>query len=155
VRLARDGSSGQRTDLGDGWTAELAFGRLVMGPSVPGEADRPLPSAGECRWGGWLLTLGSARAQSVERHGWRTWLPHGEISVGAPRDGERLRPLGGTGSRLIVRLLQEARVPRGERMAWPVLRLDGNPVWVPGVSRSGSNVPEVGQEAVRIDVQRA
>ena len=154
VGLARDGSSGQRTDLGDGWTAELAFGRLVLGPSMPTEADRSLPSAGECRWGGWLLTLGSGPAQPVERRGWRTWLPPGDISVGGLRDGERLRPLGGTGSRPIVRLLQEARVARGERMAWPVLRLDGNPVWVPGVSRSSSSVPEVGQEAVRIDVQR-
>ena len=154
VRLARDGSSGQRADLGDDWMAELAFGRLVLGPPVPIEADRPLPSTGACRWGDWLLTLESGSATSVDRRGWQTWLPRGELSVGALRDGERLRPLGGTGSRLIVRLLQEAKVPRSERMAWPVLRLGQTAIWVPGVSRSGSNVPDVGQEAVRIDVQR-
>lgn len=154
VRLVRGGASGQRADLGDGWTAELAFGRLVLGPSVPTKPDVPLPASGECGWGGWMLTCRPGRAGPVERSGWHTWLPPGDISVGALRDGERLRPLGGTGRRLIVRLLQEAKVPRGERLAWPVLRHGGIAVWVPGVSRGGSHVPEAGREAIRIDVQR-
>ena len=154
VRLVRGATSGQRADLGDGWTAELAFGRLMLGAPVPTEPDVPLPASGECRWGGWMLTCRSGQAGPVERSGWHTWLPLGDITVGALRDGERLHPLGGVGSRLIVRLLQEAKVPRGERLAWPVLRCGGIAVWVPGVSRGGSHVPEVGQEAVRIDVQR-
>jgi tRNA(Ile)-lysidine synthase len=155
VRLARAGTSGQRVDLGGGWTAEMSFGRLVLGPATPGEADVALPTEGECRWCGWRLTSRSGPAGAVQRSGWQSWLPPGDLSAGAPRSGERLRPLGGTGSRLISRLLQEARVPRGERAAWPVLRRDGVAVWVPGVSRSESCVPEPGREAVRIDVERA
>lgn len=155
LRLVRTGSSGRRADLADGWTAELAFGRLVLGPPVPTEPELALPASGACRWGGWTLACRPEPAGPVERSGWQTWLPPGETTVGAVRDGERLRPLGGTGHRLIVRLLQEAKVPRGERLAWPVLRRDGIAIWVPGVSRSGSHVPEAGQEAVRIDVQRA
>ncbi|HEX5819743.1 MAG TPA: tRNA lysidine(34) synthetase TilS [Gemmatimonadales bacterium] len=154
VRLVRTGSSGQLVDLADGWSAELAFGRLVLGPPVPTESDRPLPASGACRWGGWTLTCRSEPAGLVARSDWHTWLPPGETTVGASRTGERLRPLGGTGHRLIARLLQEAKVPRGERLAWPVLRRGGIAIWVPGVSRSGLHVPEAGQEAVRIDVQR-
>jgi len=155
VRLARDGASGQRVDLGGGWSAESSFGRLVLGPAAPTEADQMLPAAGASRWCGWRLTCRAGTAGSVERSGWHSWLSPGDLSVGAPRNGERLRPLGGTGSRLISRLFQEARVPRGERATWPVLRCEGVAVWVPGVSRSESCVPEPGREAVRIDVERA
>jgi tRNA(Ile)-lysidine synthase len=155
VRLARDGASGQRADLGGGWSAESSFGRLVLGPATPAEDDQMLPAAGASRWCGWRLTCRVGTAGSVERSGWQSWLSPGDLSVGAPRNGERLRPLGGTGSRLISRLFQEARVPRGERATWPVLRREGVAVWVPGVSRSESCVPEPGREAVRIDVERA
>lgn len=155
VRLARDGTSGQRVDLGGGWSAESSFGRLVIGPGTPADADLMLPTAGDSRWCGWRLTCRAGTAGPVERGGWQSWLPPDHLTVGAPRIAERIRPLGGTGSRLISRLLQEARVPRGERATWPVLRRDGVAIWVPGVSRSESCVPEPGREAVRIDVERA
>jgi tRNA(Ile)-lysidine synthetase-like protein len=155
VRLARDGVSGQRVDLGGSWLAESSFGRLVLGPATPAEADQVLPASGDTRWCGWRLTCRAGTAGSVERSGWHSWLRPGDLSVGAPRNGERLRPLGGTGSRLISRLLQEARVPRGERATWPVLRRGGVAVWLPGVARSEACVPEPGREAVRIDVERA
>ena len=154
-RLAQQGESGQRVDLGQGWTAELAFGRLVIAPAAALVSDAKLPDAGTLRWGGWSISVAPERAGRPERGGWRAWAPAGELSVGPPRTGERLRPLGGSGSRAIARLLQEARVPRGERVAWPVLRSSGRPFWVPGVSRSDASVPEPGQEAIRIDVQRA
>ena len=35
--------------------------------------------------------------------------------------GERIRPSGGTGRRLLVRCFQDARVPRSRRAGWPVL----------------------------------
>jgi tRNA(Ile)-lysidine synthase len=154
LRLAREGTSGQRADMGDGWTAELAFGRLVLGPPIATVPDVALPASGEFHWGRWVLACRQGTAGAVERSGWRTWVPSGHLTVGAMRRGERLRPLGGAGSRLISRLLQEAKVPRGERMAWPELRRGETAVWVPGVSRSGTDVPELGQEAVRIDVER-
>jgi tRNA(Ile)-lysidine synthase len=155
VRLARDGTSGQQVDLGGGWSAESSFGRLVLGRAAPAEADRVLQTPGETRWCGWRIACHQGPAGPVERGGWQGWLPTGELSVGAPRIAERIRPLGGTGSRLISRLLQEARVPRGARATWPVLRCGGEAVWVPGVSRSELCVPEPGRKAVRIDVERA
>jgi len=154
LRLARDGESGQRVDLGQGWMAELSFGRLVLGRPPIADADGPVPEDGSVRWGGWTLAARRELAGRSERTGWIAWLPPGDITVGAPRAGERLRPLGGSGSRSIARLLQEAHVTRGDRMAWPVLRHGDRPVWVPGVSRSDDVVPHEGQEAVRIDVHR-
>jgi tRNA(Ile)-lysidine synthase len=155
IGLARGGSSGQRVDLGLCWNAELAFGRLVLAAAAGAPADTALPASGTLHWGAWRLTLRLEPAGRAERVAWHAWLAPGELVVGAPEQGERLRPLGGTGSRSVARLLQEAKVPRGERMAWPVLRRGGRPVWVPGVSRSETDVPEPGQEAVRIDVERA
>jgi len=154
LRLARDGESGQRVDLGHEWTAELSFGRLVLSRPRVVEADLPVPEAGSITWSGWTLQSRLEPAGRSERAGWAAWMPAGDITVGAPRPGERLRPLGGSGSRSIARLLQEARVSRGERLAWPVLRQGDRPVWVPGVSRSDDVVPHEGQEAVRIDVRR-
>jgi tRNA(Ile)-lysidine synthase len=155
VRLARDGTSGQRVDLGGGWSAESSFGRLVLGRAAAAEADRVLLAEGEARWCGWRITCRPGPAGPAERGGWQGWLPTGELSVGAPRAAERIRPLGGTGSRPISRLLQEARVPRSARATWPVLRCGGEAIWVPGVSRSAASVPEPGRKAVRIDVERA
>lgn len=153
--LVRGGDSGARADLGGGWTAELAFGRLVLAPQRVPDGDAVLPPSGTMRWGGWVLVTRREPAGVTERGGWHAWLPAGDITVGRPRTAERLRPVGGIGSRSIARLMQEARIPRGERAAWPVLRHGGRPVWVPGVSRGDEVVPDRGQEAIRIDVQRA
>jgi tRNA(Ile)-lysidine synthase len=74
----------------------------------------------------------------------RGWLP-----------GERLRPLGGTGRRLIVRCFQEVRVPRSRRDSWPVLAQSGDVIWIPGVCRSGARLPAGGTEALRVDAEYA
>ena len=46
----------------------------------------------------------------------------------------------------------EARVPRGERVAYPVLTRGDTVLWVPGVCRSADELPEPGTQAVRVDV---
>jgi tRNA(Ile)-lysidine synthase len=69
--------------------------------------------------------------------------------------GERIRPLGGTGRRLLVRCFQDARVPRSRRAAWPVIAGPEGAVWVPGVCRSDALLPEPGTEALRIDAEYA
>ncbi|HEX7023589.1 MAG TPA: tRNA lysidine(34) synthetase TilS, partial [Gemmatimonadales bacterium] len=69
------------------------------------------------------------------------------------RAGDRIRPLGGTGRRLVVRCMQDAGVPRSRRAGWPVVVADGVVVWVPGVCRGAERLPAPGAAATRIDVE--
>jgi len=58
------------------------------------------------------------------------------------RRGERVRPLGMSGSRLVSDILAEAGVPRDWRALYPVLAQDGEAVWIPGLCRSRVSLVE-------------
>jgi len=159
VRLVSAGGSGREIPLGNGWRAELAFDRLriVRGaqPSAAGVLALEGRS-GERLWGEWRISWrpepAPARQERVARTAWfhpdslvvRPWTP-----------GEKVRPLAGTGRRLVVRCFQDARVPRRNRGDWPVLAAQDLVVWIPGVCRSDALLPPAGAEAVRVDVEHA
>jgi tRNA(Ile)-lysidine synthetase-like protein len=85
----------------------------------------------------------------------RAWFTPSPITVRSWVPGEKLKPLGGTGRRLIVRCFQEERVPRALRGSWPVLAQGEEVMWVPGVCRSDARVPSPGTEALRVDAEYA
>lgn len=155
LRLARAGRSGQRVDLGAAHRAELSFGRLHV-HRAEGAPANPLTlaaAAGEARWGDWSFRWTRAAAPAAqERAGMTAWFAADALGVRPPRVGERIRPIGGRGTRPLVRCFQEAKVPRGRRGGWPVLESEGSAVWVPGVCRADALVPEPGAEALRVDV---
>ncbi|NNG17626.1 MAG: tRNA lysidine(34) synthetase TilS [Gemmatimonadales bacterium] len=149
--------SGRTVELGGRWRAELAFDRLrifSLGVEpLPHMISVPLPRHGDVEWGRWFVRWQPETAPSVhERQARSAWFPPEELVLRAARPGERLHPLGGVGSRSIVRCFQEARVPRSRRAGWPVFESEGRVVWIPGVCRSDALVPEAGTEAVRVDV---
>ena len=155
VRLVRQGRSGTWVPLGGEWRASLDFGRLWIGRmpqtgTVSG-SQRELvpPSAG---WGTWAFQLRREPApREADRRGHTAWFGAGMLAVRGARPGDRMRPLGGVGHRPLVRLLQEARIPRAERSSVPVVMVDGVPAWVPGVVRAEVALPRPGEEAWRID----
>lgn len=154
--LLRRGGSGRRVELGNGWQAELAFGRLIVSraTSVPAPVRLAGP-AGELRFGEWRVTWRPAPAPGqVARDGWTVWLIGEKMVIRPPAAGDRIRPLGGPGRRAVSRLLQEARVPRSRRATWPLLEVDGQVVWVAGVCRGSGALPEPGAEAVCVEVHR-
>ena len=63
-------------------------------------------------------------------------------------------PLGGVGQRRVRRLLMEARVPRSERVNYPIVARGETILWVPGICRSADELPRSGTPAVRLDVIR-
>jgi tRNA(Ile)-lysidine synthase len=157
--LLERGSSGTKVPLGGRWTAELTFGRLRI------TADQCRPPSdpwalqgmqGERAWGRWCFRweLGIAPEQH-ERVGLSAWFTPNPLTVRAWTPGEKLRPLGGTGRRLVVRCFQEVRVPRSRRDSWPVLAQDDHVIWIPGVCRSDARVPAQGTEALRVDAEYA
>jgi tRNA(Ile)-lysidine synthase len=152
LALVRAGASGRRADLGHGWEAEFSFGRLVLERPI-GVTQAPVlldGDLGRLVWQGWQVRWRRATAGDVVRGGLVTWVTPGALSVGAPVSGERLQPLGFSGRRPLVRLLQEAHVPVSRRRGWPVVRRGTEVIWLPGVCRSAAAVPAIDREAVHL-----
>jgi tRNA(Ile)-lysidine synthase len=156
--LLAQGSSGQRVDLKQGAFAELSFGRLrLIGPvKHPTPEDLELDGpAGEAVFGRWRVRWHPDQGpeNGIPRSGAVTWVARSHaVRVRRWRPGDRIRPVRGRGSRLVVRCMQDARVPRSRRPEWPVLEVDGAVFWVPDVCRSDLYLPEPGAPAMRIDV---
>jgi len=51
--------------------------------------------------------------------------------------------------------MQDVRIARSMRAAWPVVEAGGQVVWVPGVCRSAHRLPAPGALALRIDAHLA
>jgi tRNA(Ile)-lysidine synthase len=110
--------------------------------------------SGQGNWGSWTLRWAVATVPDrQDRTGMSAWFTFDPLTVRDWCPGEKLRPLGGTGHRLVVRCFQEVKVPRSRRSAWPVLAQDQEIIWIPGVCRSDALVPARGTEALRVDVE--
>jgi len=153
------GGSGGRAPLGGRWMAELAFGRLRIWQSAEEAGQRPWVlegQRGEGAWGRWAFRWEPAIVPDQQpRTGLSAWFTFDPLTVRSWSPGEKLKPLGGTGRRLIVRCFQEVQVPRSRRGTWPVLARDEEIIWIPGVCRSDALVPARGTEAVRVDAEYA
>jgi tRNA(Ile)-lysidine synthase len=159
LALMRSGVSGSRVPLGGGWTAELAFGRLRIWRDLqpPSQGEWALQGQrGEGSWGRWSFCWTPAAVPDhQDRTGMSAWFTFDPLTVRAWSPGEKLKPLGGTGRRLVVRCFQEVRVPRSRRVAWPVLAQNQEIIWIPGVCRSDALLPAPGTEALRVDAEYA
>jgi tRNA(Ile)-lysidine synthase len=151
-------ASGASLELGRGWIAELAFDRLRLvrrPPPAPPEVGLA-GGAGELAWGGWRLSWRTEPAPAVQpRVGWTAWVVPGTVTLRGPSPGDRLQPIGAAGRRLVVREMQDRRVPRSRRAGWPVLVRHGELLWVPGVCRAAADLPPGGTDALRVDVADA
>lgn len=159
LALLKGRTSGTRVPLGGDWTAELSFGRLRIGRDVqaPGHGALVLEGqSGEGSWGRWSFRWSRATVpEQQDRAAMRAWFTFEPLTVRAWSPGEKLKPLGGTGRRLVVRCFQEVRVPRSRRWSWPVLAQNQEIIWIPGVCRSDVQLPSRGTEALRVDAEYA
>jgi tRNA(Ile)-lysidine synthase len=157
--LLHSSLSGARVPLGANWTAELGFGRLRLAPTEPELTAEPWSLAdprGEGTWGRWKFRWEPATAPGrQDRVGLRAWFTPDPLTVRRWAPGEKVRPLGAAGRRLVVRCFQEVRVPRSRRGSWPVLAQSEDVLWIPGVCRSGIRLPAEGTEALRVDAEYA
>lgn len=162
LQALRVSPSGACLELGNGWTVEIVFERAHFrsGPraAVPRAVEWPLQvegDAGDGDVGRWRLYWRYERTPEEQRRdGLTAWFIPETLSVRTWQPGDKVFPLGGRGRRLVVRCLQDARVPRRDRDAWPiVMDRTGEIVWVPGICRSNHLVPRAGAEALRVDAQ--
>ncbi len=157
-RLVVKGHTGQVEDLFGGARAELAFGRLKLFRAPADLRGYRVPLAGPvatARIGDWQLTSTVGVAPPViPRVGFETWVRQDAgLFVRPWHPGDRIRPIRGRGTRLVVRCMQDNKVPRSRRPMWPVFEHQGVVVWVPGVCRSDALLPEPAASAMRIDVR--
>lgn len=162
MRLIRENESGSRVEIGNGWEVEIVFNRAHLvrsaGTATGRAATDPLVlegDAGDGELGRWRLYWRREAAPPAQRRDDLTaWFIPEALAIRPWEPGDRIHPLGGPGRRLVVKCLQEARVPRRLREGWPmVLDQAGEVVWVPGVCRSNRLVPPAGAEALRVDAQ--
>jgi tRNA(Ile)-lysidine synthase len=148
IRSVRSGSSGGgfSLDVGGGVTLRRELDRVWIGTAtpVPVQPDRPLvipdagPGSGEAwlagrpvrvSWGGPDVAGGLDVATFDPRE---LRFP---LCVRAREDGDRITLPGGT--KKVKKLLLEARIPRMERSAVPlVVDALGRVLWIPGVARA-------------------
>lgn len=151
--------SGARVELGPALEAELTFDRLVLRRPVQVITNVPLPVSGVVQLGPRRMVVHQVRASGrAERAGLRVELVPGEYRLRSWRPGDRIRPLGGTGSRAVAELFKEAHVAAGTRRGWPVMVLAGDDatiVWVPGICRSGEQLPIPGEDALDVECDLA
>jgi tRNA(Ile)-lysidine synthase len=58
------------------------------------------------------------------------------VAVRSFRHGDRIRPLGMSGSRKIQDVFTDLKLPRERRLSWPlVVASDGEILWIPGIAR--------------------
>jgi tRNA(Ile)-lysidine synthase len=156
--MVNRGMSGSHLPLSSGWKAEISFGRLHLVRSrrsaVPEGKWTIRGDRGEGTWGRWRLVWSLGRApESHERVGLTAWFTPESLMVRGWEAGEKLRPLAGSGRRLVVRCFQDAKVPRSRRQSWPILAGADEVVWIPGVCRSDALLPPRGTEALRVDAE--
>ena len=156
ARLLAGNRSGAVAELGAGCSAELSFGRLRLfrGAGHP-SLWAPVPlgePVGRASAGEWVLEWKRETApERLARNPDTSWFADGNYVARPWQPGDRVRPLGGTGRRLVVRCMQDARIARTRRAAWPVIAERDAIVWVPGVCRSADRIPVPGAPALRID----
>ncbi len=153
--LLRPGMTAGRVDVSRSLVVELAFGRLTFHQAVPSSfGASPLPQSGREAVGPWSVVVRSGAVESaVTRSGGTTALVPGSYTIRPWAPGDRIRPLGGTGTRAVSTLLREALVPPRRRRHWPVVvsDVDATIVWVPGICRSEAMVPQRGTEGLHVD----
>ena len=101
---SREGS--KRVDLGDGRVAVREYGNIWL-ERAPVRLDRPV------QWGGWVLT---PRVDGLWVRSWRA--------------GDRLADRG----KKVQDLFVDAKVPRSERDAWPLVVRGDRVIAVPGIA---------------------
>lgn len=78
------------------------------------------------------------------------------LRVRAPKTGDRLKPIGMRGSKLLSDLLTDAKVPRDERPWVPVVTTEsGDVVWVAGYRADRRFVPEASAQSLYLTLTPA
>ena len=86
---------------------------------------------------------------------WAAPLPADQaLTVRGWRAGDRMRAAGSRAARRVKRFFSDAGIPGPERAGWPVVLVDGEIVWIPGVRRSDAATDRSGRPVLRYRCER-
>lgn len=134
IVLRRAASTGE--PLGDRFEVRrLPRARPLHEPrSWLGISDTLPPRFGRFRWRS--LHTAPPPANGAQPDLWIMGLPRGEqVALRFWTAGDRIRTGGAPAGRRVTRYFSEAHVPALDRPCWPVVLVNNEPVWVPGVCR--------------------
>ena len=130
---------------GNDTTRNSISGGVLALNQFPREYDKlrcdPLPAPPS------VLTFSLVSAEPTSppaRDAWEAWFDADAVrfplTVRTRRPGDRIWPLGGRGSRKVQDALVDAKVPRAQRDALPLVVQGEEVIWIPGVLR-GATAP--------------
>lgn len=140
--LCTEGRDGQQRSL-PGGAALRSAGRLRWGKgdgrARAAAVARVLGVGRVVRLSGWWLRA-RREGGAVAAGRWRAVFDAGAVGrrrlrVRGSRSGDRIRPLGLGGTKKLQDVFVDAKIPRAERPGWPVVELDGQIAWLPGLVR--------------------
>jgi len=142
-------------ELGGGVEAHVEHGhvRFSAGPE-PEAPEATLTVPGECRFGAWALRAdletGVPPADGPEHAVLDPDCLGGRLTVRGWREGDRMRPLGLSGTKTLQDLFIDRKVPRSLRHSLPVVLAGREIAWIAGVAvsedfaaRPGANLSAV------------
>jgi tRNA(Ile)-lysidine synthase len=134
-------------DCGGGWRWEEDGERLALRRSR--QKEKPIDFTYTLQIPGELEIPELAVRVSLSRRAVEPWMLEGSphraalalplvegdrVTVRNRRPGDRIYPLGGSGTRKLKEVLVDRRVPRREREKLPLICVDDRIAWVPGVT---------------------
>ncbi|MFP5331471.1 MAG: tRNA lysidine(34) synthetase TilS [Acidimicrobiia bacterium] len=120
-------------EVADGVSCRLVDGFLIFDrPGARSGAVAPVSiSEGRQRWGDWSFEVVGLEGPTVVPMSTSRLLVPAESVVEVREAGDDDRVTG----RRVTDALADARIPAEERARWPVITVDGEPAWIPGVRR--------------------
>ena len=163
-RLAGAGGSGS-LPLGGGVEAVCEYGIVRFQRPAPAASPEPAALAvpGRCRFGDWELSCevggfgpGEAELGSVDAPVLDAGLLAPTLTVRQWAEGDRMSPLGLSGTKSLQDLFVDRKVPRSVRGLLPVVESGGEIAWVAGVAVSEAfRVSDRTTRAARLEARAA
>ena len=138
LSLTGPGRGGRGVDLPGSLRFRIVGGHMEIVPSRPAAARTPRLDVKRC--------AGCAGGAGAHLR------PGLSLHLGFRRPGLRMRPLGGRGTRKLQDLFVDARVPREDRDAWPLVFAGDRLAWVPGIAVDAELAAIEGEESLHVSI---
>ncbi len=138
LRLAEPGRGGRGLDLPGGLRLRIVGETMQVEPRERHQILAPRLDVFTC--GG----CGDVTAAHLR--------PELDLHIGHRRPGLTMRPLGGRGTRKLQDIFTDARVPREDRDAWPLVFAGDSLALVPGIAVSEEMVARAGEPSLHVTV---